>query len=84
MKKVLMAGFYHESNTFNPILTKKEDFISVTGQELMEYFPGAVSVFENAGYEVIPSWFSGMMSTGCLLYTSRISGIESGTYDFCC
>ena len=66
MKKVLMAGFYHESNTFNPILTKKEDFISVTGQELMEYFPGAVSVFENAGYEVIPSWFSGMMSTGVI------------------
>ena len=25
--KFLIAGFYHESNTFNPILTKKEDFI---------------------------------------------------------
>ena len=50
--KFLIAGFYHESNTFNPILTKKEDFIEVTGKELLDYFPGAVSAFREAGAEV--------------------------------
>ena len=78
MKKILMAGFYHESNTFNPILTQKEDFLSVTGQELLDYFPGAVGAFEKAGYEIITSWFSGMMSTGVIeeeayrFYVNRI------------
>lgn len=64
--KVLMAGFYHESNTFNPIKTKKEDFISVTGDDLKEHFAGAVKAFEESGVEIVTSWFSGMMSSGVI------------------
>lgn len=64
--KFLIAGFYHESNTFNPILTKKEDFIEVTGQELLDYFPGAVNAFYKEGAEVIPCTFAGWMSSGVI------------------
>ena len=64
--KFLIAGFYHESNTFNPILTKKEDFIEVTGKELLDYFPGAVSAFREAGAEVVPCTFAGWMSSGVI------------------
>lgn len=76
--KVLMCGFYHESNTFSPIKTKKEDFQSATGEELKEYFTGAVKAFEESDVEIITSWFSGMMSTGVIeeealeFYTNRI------------
>ena len=64
--KFLVAGFYHESNTFNPILTKKEDFIVVQGQELLDCFPGAVNTFKAAGAEVIPCTFAGWMSSGVI------------------
>lgn len=64
--KILVAGFYHESNTFNPILTKREDFIEVIGNELLEYFPGAVGAFRKAGAEVVPGTFVGWMSSGVI------------------
>ena len=64
--KFAMAGFYHESNTFSPILTRKDDFIEVEGQELLEYFEGAVHAFEDAGAEVLPCTFAGWMSSGVI------------------
>ena len=64
--KFLIAGFYHESNTFSPILTKKEDFIEVEGEELLDYFPGAVHAFRAAGAEVVPCTFAGWMSSGVI------------------
>lgn len=62
--KFLIAGFYHESNTFNPILTKKEDFIEIEGEELLSYFPGAVGAFRKVGAQVVPCTFAGWMSSG--------------------
>lgn len=76
--KILMAGFYHESNTFNPIISKKEEFISAEGEELLEYFPGAVKAFREVGAKVVPSTFVGKMSSGVIkeeafrFYVNRI------------
>jgi microcystin degradation protein MlrC len=64
--KILMAGFYHESNTFSPLLTKKDEFMCAEGDELLEYFPGAVNAFNAAGVEIIPSTFVGKMSSGVI------------------
>jgi len=64
--KILIAGFYHESNTFNPLLTKKEDFIVLEGEEVLKYFSGAVNAFKMAGAEVVPCTFAGWMSSGMI------------------
>lgn len=76
--KFLMAGFYHESNTFNPLLTRKEDFIVVQGDELFTCFPGAARAFLEAGAEVEGAIFAGWMSSGVIeeetyrYYTDKI------------
>lgn len=64
--RVLIAGFYHESNTFNPVLTKKEDFVTAERDELLEYFPGAVNAFEKEKVEIVTSAYTGWMSYGII------------------
>ena len=64
--RILMAGFYHESNTFNPVLTKKEDFVTAEKEEMLEYFPGAVKAFEKEGAEIVASSYTGWMSYGVI------------------
>ena len=34
MKHIAVGGFFHESNTFNPIVTGVDDFIIFEGQEV--------------------------------------------------
>ncbi len=34
MKNIAIGGFFHESNSFNPIITPKEDFLIFEGDEL--------------------------------------------------
>lgn len=87
--KFLMAGFYHESNTFSPLLTKKEDFIVVEGEEVLNCFPGAADVFREAGAEVVGGLFAGWMSSGVIeeeayrYFTDRIVKqiVEAGPLD---
>jgi microcystin degradation protein MlrC len=61
MRKILVAGIHHESNTFNPILTGKEDFSVQRGDELFSFLndsdsvSGIVRTLQAAGYEVVPS-----------------------------
>jgi len=34
VKRVAIGGFFHESNTFNPIITDIEDFLIFRGEEI--------------------------------------------------
>ncbi|MEY8336916.1 M81 family metallopeptidase [Lachnospiraceae bacterium 62-35] len=85
--KILMAGFYHESNTFSPLLTKKEDFITVEKEELLEYFPGAVLAFQKGGAQIVTSIYTGWMSSGVIeeeafrYYVNRMLEDIKGTDD---
>lgn len=61
--KVVVGGLYHESNTFNPFTTKKEDFVLVEGSEMLKRV-ASTEVFEKAGFEVIPSIHAFGLSSG--------------------
>lgn len=76
--KIVMSGFYHESNTFSPLKTKREDFIVAKGDEVFEYFPGAADAFRRAGAEIAPGLFAGWISSGVIeedAYRHFVAGI---------
>ena len=61
MKRVLIAVMHHESNTFNPIITGREDFSVQYGDEIFGHIndgdsiSGIVRTLRAAGYEIVPT-----------------------------
>lgn len=59
-KRVLVAGMHHESNSFNPIVTKREDFNVLYGDAIVtqmkenDSLSGLIATLLDRGYEVIP------------------------------
>jgi len=66
MKTVAIGGFFHESNTFNPIITGLEDFNIFEGDEYEDkknsylLAKGMVDFFEERKdyYKVLPLFFA--------------------------
>ncbi len=60
MKRVFIGGFHHESDTFNPIITGRDDIIVRRGEELLlstreDSVRGLVSYLKEKGYSLILS-----------------------------
>ncbi len=61
MKRILTASLHHESNSFNPIITDREDFSILYGKELFaalnddDSISGVVKTLQKGGYEVVPT-----------------------------
>ena len=65
VKRVLIGGFLHESNTFNPVLTGRENFRRnelYFGDEILRFrrnskteIGGFIDILENGGIEIVPS-----------------------------
>lgn len=61
--KVLSGLIYHESNTFNPMLTGLDQFIVREGNEILQRF-ASTELFREAGFEVVPSVYATAFSSG--------------------
>ncbi len=58
--KVLVGGLHHESDTFNPIITNKNDIWVKRGQDLIDNIgqdscSGIIKTLIDNGYEVVPT-----------------------------
>lgn len=53
-----MGGFHLESNTSNPVLVEREDFIFYHGEEMLRHFPEATAAVREAGYEILPAFYA--------------------------
>jgi len=58
-RRVFVGGMHHESDTFNPIVTSREDIWVVRGRQLLESkgkesVNGIVDTLVSAGYDVVP------------------------------
>lgn len=69
MKRVLVAGLQHESNSFNPIVAGKNDFQVIRGAEVFNRFrdndpvTGVIKPLMEQGYEVVPTIFTSAVQT---------------------
>ncbi len=61
--KVLIGSMTHESNMFAPVLTKKEDFNYLYGEDVIDDL-ACRDIFEEAGIEVIPTLVANGGSSG--------------------
>lgn len=70
MKRVLVAGLQHESNSFNPIIAGKQDFSVIRGAEVFSRFrendpvTGVIKPLLDQGYQVIPTLFASAVPNG--------------------
>jgi microcystin degradation protein MlrC len=69
VKRVVVGGMHHESNTFNPILTDWQDIRIRRGPSLLtpinqDSIGGVVSTLQQAGYEVIPTLIARAVPNG--------------------
>jgi len=69
MKRVVVGGMHHESNTFNPILAGWQDIRIRRGAEMLspiqdDSIGGVVSTLLEAGYEVIPTLIARAVPNG--------------------
>lgn len=70
MKRVLVASFQHESNSFNPSVTKKEDFRLILGDDVYNHlsvncpFSGIIETLLSGGVKVIPTVFANAVPHG--------------------
>ncbi|MBP1924841.1 microcystin degradation protein MlrC [Sedimentibacter acidaminivorans] len=70
MKRILVAGLHHESNTFNPIIAGEKDFKVIYGDDIFNNFrendsvTGVIKTLQGAGYEVIPTVFARAVPNG--------------------
>ncbi len=69
MKRVLVGGMHHESNTFNPILAGRDDIRVLRGQEIFAQIGegsiyGSISTLQAAGYEVVPTLIARAVPNG--------------------
>ena len=68
-KRVLVGGLHHESDTFNPITTGKDDIWVRRGEELFigereDSISGAIKTLKETGYEVIPTLIARAVPNG--------------------
>lgn len=70
MKRVLVAGMHHESNSFNPIIAGENDFSVVYGKDIMnclrqnDSVTGIITTLQSCGYEVVPTVFARAVPNG--------------------
>jgi microcystin degradation protein MlrC len=69
MRRVVVGGMHHESNTFNPILTDWQDIRLRRGQSMLDpinqdSIGGVVSTLQQAGYEIIPTLIARAVPNG--------------------
>ncbi len=75
--KIAMGLFYHEANSFNPMLLMKEDMVYFEGEEVIRRLY-ASEIFQGAGVELVPLVYAlalpnGIMSRACYdFYADRI------------
>lgn len=75
MKRVLVAGLQHESNSFNPIITGENDFQVIRGAEVFNCFrdndpvSGVIQTLQAQGYEVVPTVFASAVPNGEVDYS---------------
>lgn len=61
MKRVLVGGFHHESNSLSKIISRKQDFRVIRGSEITDHIvpnsslSGIVTTLRSAGIEVVPT-----------------------------
>jgi len=61
--KILSGLIYHESNTFNPMITGREQFVVVEGEELLDRL-ASTEVFRAAGAQIVPAVYAMALSSG--------------------
>lgn len=70
MKRVLVAGLHHESNSFNPIIAGEKDFIVIQGPDVLKRFKendplsGVMRTLLDQRYEVVPTVFASAVPNG--------------------
>jgi microcystin degradation protein MlrC len=67
--RVFVGGLHHESDTFNPIITSKEDIWVLRGEQLLkDNHKGAINGIINtlvcAGYDIVPSLIARAVPNG--------------------
>ena len=67
--RILVGGLHHESDTFNPITTSRDDIWVRRGDELLkgereDSISGAIHVLSESGYEVIPTLIARAVPNG--------------------
>ncbi|WP_099361203.1 M81 family metallopeptidase [Fredinandcohnia onubensis] len=84
--KIMVGCFYHETNTFNPFPTVKEDFVFVEGPEVLSKLGSTAILVEN-GVDVVPSIYATGLSSGVVtketyeFFTERIVSTLRGEPD---
>jgi len=68
-KRIFVGGLHHESDTFNPIITGRDDIWVTRGQALLDSkgrssVNGIIATLTCAGYEVIPSLIARAVPNG--------------------
>ena len=61
--RILVAHLYHESNTFCPALTRKDEFEVYRGQAVIDNLAGCKALIE-AGAEIVPTLYVSRWSSG--------------------
>jgi len=61
--KIALGKFYHEANSFNKSLLKKDDFTYFTGQEALDHL-FATEVFEKENAELVPLIYAAALPNG--------------------
>ncbi len=70
MKRILVAGMHHESNSFNPIVTGENNFRIIRGAKLFttrtktNALSGIIDTLKAAGYEIIPTLTANAVPNG--------------------
>lgn len=68
-KRIFIGGLHHESDTFNPIITGRDDIWVTRGEDLLaskgrSSVNGIIATLTCAGYEVIPSLIARAVPNG--------------------
>lgn len=61
--KIVVGCLYHETNTFNPFPTTKDDFVVVEGEDVLKRL-ASTEVITERGAKVIPSIYATALSSG--------------------
>lgn len=70
MKRVLIAGMHHESNSFSPITAGEKDFKVIYRDDIFDNLrendsvTGIIKTLQGAGYEVVPTVFARAVPNG--------------------
>lgn len=70
MKRILVGAMNHESNSFNPIVAREEDFLVLRGAQVLarrkqnDTLTGIMDTLEAAGYELVPTVFASAVPNG--------------------